>query len=111
MARLDAMAAELAVPGALQERARVQEWWSQAWRECLQEWLESLPDGHRAAAAADLRGVVDEARRRRSVAGGIHVDCARDVSVRAAGGSVAGAAVTVEGGIHLSSPLPPRRQD
>ncbi|WP_261720527.1 hypothetical protein [Streptomyces sp. FZ201] len=110
-ARLDAMAAELAAPSALQERERVQEWWTRVWRERLEILLESLPEEHRAVAAADLRGVLEQARQRGSVAGGIHVESARDVSVRAAGGSVAGAAVTVEGGIHLSSPLPPRRQD
>ncbi|MFG2951806.1 hypothetical protein [Streptomyces adustus] len=101
---LERMSAELSLlQEADAQRARDQ--WAQAWRRYLQAWLESLDESERAAAISELRQVTPGTQ---PVVGRgeISVQARRDVVVRAENASVAGTALQVEGGIHLSGPFP-----
>ncbi|GGQ97829.1 hypothetical protein Saso_74220 [Streptomyces asoensis] len=87
-----------------EERERVRAQWEGMWCRYLEAWLEGLDEGERASAAGVLREV--GALVGAASAQGAAVQAGRDVVVRAESGSVAGAAVRVEGGIHLSGPFP-----
>ncbi|MEV8597609.1 hypothetical protein [Streptomyces sp. NPDC052012] len=82
--------------------------WEAVWQTRLEMLLEALDARGRAAAAAQLAEVVAAAR---SVGGAVQaspggVAAGGDVRVAAENGSVAGAVVQVEGGVHLAGPFP-----
>ena len=80
--------------------------WESSWQTRIELFLDGLPAQEQAAAAAELRYLVEAARAagatcRDVSAGEGGVAVGGDVSVEATSGSVAGAVVHVEGGIHL----------
>ncbi|MFC8838684.1 hypothetical protein ACFT8Q_00845 [Streptomyces griseoincarnatus] len=105
LTRLDQMEAALtAEEDADAQRRR----WEAVWQTRLEMLLEALDAQARAAAAAQLAEVVAAAR---SLRGGVQaspggVTAGGDVRVAAESGSVAGAVVQVEGGVHLAGPFP-----
>lgn len=104
--RLDCMQTELA---AEEHGAGARVRWEGVWQTRLELLLEALDAQARAGAAAQLAEVVERVR---SLPAGAQaspggVAAGRDVRVAAEGGSVAGAVVRVEGGVHVAAPLPP----
>jgi hypothetical protein len=105
LTRLDQMQAALRAEGDLAgQRGR----WEAVWQTRLEVLLEALDTQGRAAAAAQLAVVIAQAQ---PVRGGAHaapggVAAGGDLRIAAEGGSVAGAVVRVEGGVHTTGPFP-----
>ncbi|GAA5217680.1 hypothetical protein GCM10023323_75630 [Streptomyces thinghirensis] len=104
--RLDCMQGELTAQGGDAE-SRVR--WEGVWQTRLELVLQALDVQERAEAAAQLAEVVERVR---LLPGGVQaapggVAAGGDVRISAEGGSVAGAVVRVEGGVHLGGPFPP----
>lgn len=102
---LDRMAAELSTAQAAADRLRARAQWEEVWRRYLEAWLEGLAGAERTAALRELQEVVVAGGGPAREAG--RVQARRDIVVRAENGSVAGGALQVEGGIHLSGPFSP----
>ncbi|MFF9127954.1 hypothetical protein ACF09J_32655 [Streptomyces sp. NPDC014889] len=105
LSRLDQMEATLT---AEEDVADQRERWEAVWQTRLEVMLEALDAQARAVAVTQLAEVVATAQ---SVRGGVQaspggVAAGGDVRIAAEGGSVAGAVVQVEGGVHLAGPFP-----
>jgi hypothetical protein len=86
--------------------------WEAVWQARLEVLLESLDSQGRATVAAQLAEVIAQAQ---SVRGGVHaapggVAAGGDLRIAAENGSVAGAVVRVEGGVHVTGPFPPAQR-
>ncbi|MFF8946692.1 hypothetical protein ACF1A5_31440 [Streptomyces sp. NPDC014864] len=106
LVRLDQTEAGVTGEGDV-ERQRA--YWESVWQARLEVFVEGLSAAEREGVAAELRALVVEAgssSRAGQQAGAGGVVAGGDVSVRAEGGSVAGAVVRVDGGLHLAPPFP-----
>lgn len=105
LTRLDQMQTALAGAGDLVGQ---RERWEGVWQTRLELLLESVDAEERLAAVRQLTEIAALARARglgvQTGNGG--VAAGGDVRVSADGGSVAGAVVRVEGGVHVAGPLP-----
>lgn len=109
LTRLDQMESVLTVQGDVVDQRRR---WEAVWQTRLEMLLEALDTQGRAAAAEQLTELVAAAQRSR---GGMQaspggVAAGGDVRIAADSGSVAGAVVQVEGGVHLTGPFPSGRR-